>query len=420
MAPSQQNVSRTRPWGGTGHKLQVVKSKPQTKKKTKTIAKKRALGRVDLPLVTLITLLLLFGLVVLFSASFPTGHVRRGNSYAFILPQLRNALLGIGVMVVASRIDYKMLRKLAWPLMALTIFLLVAVLFAEERNGARRWIWGFQPSEIAKFAVILLFAAIIAANQKKIKQFMYGYVPLVSVLGVVLVLLFFEPHLSCMILILGIGFFMMVSGGTNNAYLIISVVGAVALVFVVLTYFPDLLPSYAHDRLAIWQDPFIDADDLGHQTIQSLIAIGSGGLTGSGIGQSVQKYFYLPEMYNDYIFAVLCEELGFIGAMAVIILFLLVLLRGLYIATRVEDKFGSMLVVGISVQIALQALLHIAVNINAIPSTGISMPFFSYGGTSLIMLMGEVGIMLNVSRQLDKPALQRDRHAPALQKAAGE
>lgn len=379
-------------------------------------------GRMDLPLLTLVIILLLFGLVVLFSASYPSGYLYRGDSYAFILPQLRTALGGVAVMLAVSRVNYNLLRRYAWQLMAGTGVLLLLVLFTDEINGAKRWLFGFQPSEVAKFAVIVLFAAVLAANQEKMKGlkngFVYGFMPLMVVLGIVLFLLYKQPHLSCMILILGIAYIMMTAGGTNPLFLIGTIALGVLAVLFVLQFAPDVLPDYAHERLATWQDPFADSSDSGHQTIQGLIAIGSGGLTGTGIGHSVQKFFYLPEIYNDYIFAVLCEELGFIGAVAVIVLFLLLLLRGLYIALRLEDKFASLLVVGVSAQIALQAFLHIAVNTNAIPSTGISMPFFSSGGTSLLMLMGEVGIMLNVSRFVKRPAVAAEAPAPA--EAAGE
>lgn len=366
---------------------------------------KKSLGRIDVPFLTLVLVLLLLGLVILFSASYPTGYIRYGDSLSFIMPQLKFALVGIGFMLLFAVVDYHILKKLAWPLMLLALVLLVVVLFTEGKNEAQRWIWlnsehtqSFQPSELAKFAVILLFAALISANQNRIKTFIYGFLPFVLLLCVVACLLILEPHLSCTILILGIGIIMMFSGGTAIRWFILGGVVIVVAVFFAITMFKELVP-YAESRITTWLDPFNAPKEKAHQTIQSLIAVGSGGLTGVGIGNSVQKFLHLPEMYNDYIFAILCEELGFVGAAAVIILFLLLLVRGLMIAVRAKDKFGSMLVIGISVQIALQTFLHIAVNTNAIPSTGISLPFFSSGGSSLVLLLAEIGVILSVSRQ---------------------
>ncbi len=286
--------------------------------------------------------------------------------------------------------------------------LLVVVLFMTPKNGARRWIWlnyeteqGFQPSEIAKFALILVFAKMIAANQSRIRSFKYGFMPFMVVLGFMALLLIQEPHLSCTILVIGIGLAMVFAGGTSLRWFALASVVVVGAVVLAATQFPELIPKYAYERVDTWLDPFSADPDDAHQTIQSLIAIGSGGPFGKGIGKSVQKFLHLPEVYNDYIYAVVCEELGFVGAVAVVLLFVAFLARGMFIALRARDKFGGMLVLGIAVQVALQAFLHIAVNTNAIPSTGISLPFFSYGGTSLVMLMGQMGIVLSVSRKCD-------------------
>ena len=331
---------------------------------------------LDWPLLIIVLTLVGFGLVMLFSASYPAGYYRFGDSYEFIRPQMFYAAVGIIAMFVISHIDDHILHRFALPLMALSITLLVLVLIiGSEYNGAKRWInLGFgtlQPSEIAKFAVIALFAHIISLNHDKMKTFRYGVLPFLLVLGAVAGLMLLEPHLSGTIIILGI------------------VAGAVLLV-------PDLVP-YAMDRIEMWQNPFIDPK--GYQTVQGLYAIASGGLTGLGIGNSRQKHLYVPEPYNDFIFAITCEELGFIGALLVIFLFVALLLRGIYVAANARDKFGSMLVVGVIVQITLQAALNIAVVTNTIPNTGISLPFFSSGGTSLVMLLCEMGVVLNVSRQ---------------------
>lgn len=398
----------------------------ETETKIAKQAKTRGkLGRIDIPLLTIVLMLLLFGLVMLFSASYPTGHLRYDDSFAFIRTQVRYAVVGLGCMVAAALFDYRLLKKFAWPLMFVALALMVVVLFVPAKNDAHRWIWlnsaqtqSFQPSELAKLAVILLFAALISANQNKIKTLQYGFLPFVVILGVVAGLLIAEPHLSCTILVLGIGISMMFAGGTAVRWFGFAGIVAVAALYFTLTQFPDLVP-YAADRVRVWMDPFAAGDD-GHQTVQSLIAVGSGGVSGLGIGHSVQKFLYLPEMYNDYIFAIVCEELGMIGAVAVMLLFLALLVRGMYIAVKARDKFGSMLVIGVSVQIALQAMLHIAVNINAIPSTGISLPFFSSGGSSLVMLLGEIGIILSVSRKANLAAsVQQPQDAQEEQEASG-
>ncbi len=392
----------------TGNKMHV--SPKQNKKKRRSpLLKKVGMvqlsGRIDLPYFTLIIVILIFGLIMLFSASYPSGYMRYGDSYAFIQPQIRYALIGLIVMAGAAMVDYHWLRKWAWPLMSVTLGLLVVVLFMEAKNGAKRWIWlnsahtqSLQPSELAKFAIILLFAALLAANQKRIKTLLYGFVPFVAILGVVAFLMLQQPHLSGTILIMGIGISMMFAGGVALRWFAMAGALGVSSLVLLLINVPDLVP-YAMSRIEIWLDPYSVDPAASHQTIQSLIAVGSGGLTGNGIGGSVQKFLYLPEMYNDYIFAIVCEELGFFGAVCLIVLFLLLLLRGLHIALRAKDTFGSMLCVGVAAQIALQTFLHIGVNTNTIPPTGISLPFFSSGGTSLVMLMGQVGLVLSVSRQ---------------------
>ena len=391
----------------TVYKSTGARAKPALKvqKGQKPKVKKGYFGQIDIPLLTIVLLLLLFGLVMLFSASYPSGYMRYGDSFYFIGDQVKFALLGLTGMVVASLVDYRILRKFAWPVMIVAMALLFVALFMPATNGANRWVYlnpisktmGFQPSEIAKFALIMVFAKMIYVNQPRIKTFKYGFLPFVMLLGGMAVLLILEPHLSCTLLVLGIGICMMFAGGSAIKYFVMAGGGVLAALYLTLTQFPDLVP-YAMNRIDAWRDPLSSG---AYQIQQSLIAVGSGGFWGRGIGASVQKFLYLPEVYNDYIYAVICEELGTIGAMAVVLLFLLFLGRGLFIAIRARDKFGAMLVVGITVQIALQAFLHIAVNLNAIPSTGISLPFFSYGGTSLCMLLGQVGVVLSVSRKAD-------------------
>ena len=360
---------------------------------------------MDLPFLILVLTLVAFGLVMLASASSAVALYRRGDAWAYLRPQLLYAALGLCGMWLASRVDYHIFHKLAWPLLGLSLILLAVVLFMPEYNGCKRWIvlpglGTLQPSEIAKFSIVLVFSHIISLNHDRMKSFSTGVVPFALILGVVTVLMLLEPHLSGTLLILSIGAVLMFVGGTGLHWFgLAGGLGAAAIAAAVIAL-PELVP-YATDRLASWRDPFADPLGEGHQTIQSLYAIASGGLAGLGLGNSRQKYLYVPEPQNDFIFSILCEELGFIGAALVVALFLLLLLRGMSIAVRARDKFGALLVVGFVVQVTLQAILNMAVVTNTIPNTGISLPFFSSGGTSLLMLLGEMGIVLSVSRQTD-------------------
>ena len=358
---------------------------------------------MDLPFLVLVLTLVAFGLVMLFSASYAVALYRRGDAYAYIRPQLLYAALGLIAMWLASRVDYHIYHKLAWPLLGISLVLLVIVLFMPEYNGCKRWlvipgVGTLQPSEIAKFAVVLAFSHIISLNASRMKSFSVGVLPFGLVLGTVAVLMLLEPHLSGTLLILGIGAVLMFVGGTGLKWFVLAGAGAVGAVGAAVAVMPDLVP-YAASRLASWLDPFADPLGDGHQTIQSLYAIGSGGATGLGLGNSRQKHMFVPEPQNDFIFSIVCEELGFIGALAVVALFVLLLLRGITLAVHAPDRFGGLLVVGFVVQVAMQAALNIAVVTNTIPNTGISLPFFSSGGTSLMMLLGEMGIVLSVSRQ---------------------
>ena len=362
----------------------------------------RRLPAMDLPFLLLVLALVGVGLVMLGSASSAVALYRRGDPYAYLRPQLLYAALGIAAMWVASRVDYHIYHRLAWGLLAVSLVLLTAVLFMPEYNGCRRWLvlpglGTLQPSEIAKFAVVLVFAHIISLNHSRMGSFGVGVLPFVLVLGVVAALMLLEPHLSGTVLILCIGAVLMFVGGTGLKWFILAGAGGAAAVGSAILIMPDLVP-YAANRLSSWLDPFADPLGAGHQTIQSLYAIGSGGAAGLGLGNSRQKHLFVPEPQNDFIFSILCEELGFVGASGVILLFVLLLWRGITLAVNAPDRFGALLVVGFVVQVALQAVLNIAVVTNTIPNTGISLPFFSSGGTSLLMLLGEMGIVLSVSR----------------------
>lgn len=372
-----------------------------------TVIKKRLAGQPapDIWFLIILMLLLCYGLVMLFSAGYAVALYRRGDAYTYIRPQLLFAAFGAAAMYAASLVDYHIWHKLAWPIMGVSLALLAIVLFMPEYNGCKRWIvlpglGTLQPSEIAKFAVVLVFAHIISLNHDRMQTFATGVLPFMVILGAVTVLMLLEPHLSGTLLILGIGAVLMFVGGTGLKWFALAGIAGAGAIAAAVVLLPELVP-YAMGRLSSWRDPFADPLGEGHQTIQSLYAIASGGAAGLGLGNSRQKYLYVPEPQNDFIFSILCEELGFVGAALTVVLFLLLFLRGMSIAVRARDKFGALLAVGFVVQVVLQAVLNIAVVTNTIPNTGISLPFFSSGGTSLMMLLGEMGIVLSVSRQAD-------------------
>ena len=373
----------------------------------RTVIKKRLAGQPapDIWFLIILMLLVCYGLVMLFSAGYAVALYRRGDAYTYIRPQLLFAAFGAAAMYAASLVDYHIWHKLAWPIMGVSLALLAIVLFMPEYNGCKRWIvlpglGTLQPSEIAKFAVVLVFAHIISLNHDRMQTFATGVLPFMVILGAVTVLMLLEPHLSGTLLILGIGAVLMFVGGTGLKWFALAGIAGAGAIAAAVVLLPELVP-YAMGRLSSWRDPFADPLGEGHQTIQSLYAIASGGAAGLGLGNSRQKYLYVPEPQNDFIFSILCEELGFVGAALTVVLFLLLFLRGMSIAVRARDKFGALLAVGFVVQVVLQAVLNIAVVTNTIPNTGISLPFFSSGGTSLMMLLGEMGIVLSVSRQAD-------------------
>ncbi len=357
--------------------------------------------RLDLTFLSFVLILLTTGLVMLFSASYAYSYEYYGNSYKFITRQAAFAAAGVALMLIISKIDYHFWRRFAWIVYVLAIGMLAVLLALPpmvKGMDVKRWIVlgpiNFQPSEIAKFAIILLFSSLIAGNAKLMKSFKFIFF-LVVLLGLTCGLVVLEPHFSATILIFTIGIVLLIVGGLPKRYIIGG--GLLGVGGGVLAVATGII-GYGSDRIKYWLDPWADAKGKGFQTIQSLLAIGSGGILGRGIGQSRQKYLWLPEPHNDFIFAIVCEELGLIGAVIIIILFCLLVWRGFTIAMRAQDKFGSLLALGLTFQVGLQAMLNIWVVTNTIPNTGISLPFFSYGGTSLLILLAEMGIVLSVSR----------------------
>ncbi|MGN0479647.1 MAG: FtsW/RodA/SpoVE family cell cycle protein [Hominenteromicrobium sp.] len=360
---------------------------------------------LDMPMLFLILVLLAVGLVMLFSASYAYAYYYFGNSYHFVMRQGAFAIVGVVLMLLISTVDYHQLHKFNLPIFILAVVLLVMVLafrgtaIAPIKGGANRWInigVEFQPSEIAKFALILMFAHLISVYGPKMSTFRYGFLPFMAILGLVACLVVLEKHVSATLIICLIACLMMIIGGTKMRYF--GIIAAALGVGGIFVLFSDRF-AYVRNRILGWFFPFNPPEGVDTwQTVQSLYAIGSGQLLGVGIGQSRQKYLYLPEPQNDFVFAIVCEELGFIGALIVIILFALFIWRGVYIALHARDRFGTMLGIGITFQFGIQAIFNICVVTNTLPNTGISLPFFSYGGTALIMLLAEMGVLLSISR----------------------
>ena len=359
-------------------------------------------GKMDITFFALVSILLTVGLIMLFSASYAYSFAYFGNSYRFIIRQAAFAVVGFILMMLISKIDYHVYRKFSWVVYIVAVALLTLLIAMPPMiDGVdyKRWIvvggLTFQPSEIAKFAIVLLFSHLIAANHKAMKNFKFGILFFGFLLAVVCGLVVAEPHLSATVLIFFIGILLMVVGGVKLWHVgVCGLVGVSGGALAILTG----IVGYGGDRIKYWLDPWADATGLGYQTIQSLLAVGSGGVLGKGLGQSVQKHLWVPEPHNDFIFSIVCEELGLIGAMIIIVLFCALVWRGFTIAMKAPDKFGALMAVGLTFQVGLQAILNILVVTNTIPNTGISLPFFSYGGTALLILLCEMGIVLSVSR----------------------
>ena len=375
--------------------------------------KQAARGSMDLPFLILTVLLTVVGLIMLFSASFPRAYYDTGEGTYYFKRQALFAAVGMAAMFVIAKINYQRWRGASRMLVGLALFLLILVIIphnplAITANNATRWlgikgVFQLQPSEIAKLAVIVYFADTISKKKEKMLTWRQGILPYVALLGVISVLMMLEPHLSGTVLILCTGAVLMIVGGIQGWLVGAGVGGVAALGFLFIRLAEKGIIKYGAARIAMWHDPWLDYSGDGYQLAQSLITIGSGGLLGVGFGRSRQKFLYLPEQYNDFIFSVVCEELGLIGACVIMLIFALLILRGFWIALHARDRFGALLTVGIMTHLALQTFLNIAVVSGFVPTTGISLPFFSYGGTALCLQLAEMGIVLSVSRQIPAP-----------------
>ncbi len=376
---------------------------PQPEQKNNALLDER--GLLDVPFLVLTVLLVIIGVVMMFSASYARAYSEKNNSTYYFARQALFAMVGIGMMLFISRLNYQMWRGLSVIVLAIAIFFLLLVPFiGSEEGGAKRWlrlgILSFQPSEVAKVAVVMSFASLMSLYREKMQTFRYGILPFASILIVVCGLIALERHFSGILIILALGAVMMFLGGVQLRWFAIGavLVGAFAAIYLSTM-------GYASARITAWRDPMSDPSDTGYQILKSLYPIGSGGLMGLGFGHSRQKYLYLPEEHNDYIFPIVCEELGFVGAVAVILLFMLLIIRGYWIAMHARDRFGALLAAGLTTHLALQTFLNIGVVTNFLPATGISLPFFSYGGTALLIQLFEMGLILAVSRQNDNKLL---------------
>ena len=365
---------------------------------------------VDYPFLILVLLLLAVGLTMLYSASSAQSQYDTGYAIStrYLQKQGVCAIVGLGAMYAFSRIPVGLWHRLAWPMYGASIVLLLLVLAAgQEVNGARRWITiagiQFQPSEVAKFTMIALFARLTRRFGPEAKKFRFGVLGFGTALLGILVPLALEKHLSAILLMGMVAVVMMYVAGTNPKWLLAGAAAAAVFVIVYIRFM-----GYAGDRVTAWLHPEADPGDTGYQILQSLYAIGSGGVFGLGFGKSRQKYLYLPFQYNDYIFAICCEELGLLGALAIIALFAAMIFRGYWIALHGADRFSTVLASGLVTLIAVQTLLNLCVVTNLLPSTGIALPFFSYGGTALAVNLGEMGIVLQISRYRNHRKIQEE------------
>ncbi|MDD6735975.1 MAG: putative lipid II flippase FtsW [Clostridiales bacterium] len=370
-----------------------------------------AKGEIDTTFLLLVGVLTVFGLIMLLSASAPTADVKFSKSYYFFIRQFGFAAVGAGLMLMISKMNYKKLKKFAVPLMLFCIVLLTMVFLpgiGVSHNGSRRWInlvaFEFQPSELTKLAISMFFAALIEDKRYDITK-VKGLFQFGAWMIVIAALMMLETHVSGTVVLCAIALCIMIAAGANIKIIFGggAALGACGLLFLRLN------PVRWARVINFMNDPLTgDRQSTGYQVIQSLYAIGSGGIFGKGLGQSVQKFSYLPEPYNDFIFAIVCEELGLIGAAFIICLFAGLIMRGIRIALEAPDTFGTIVVVGIMAQVAVQTLLNIAVVTSTIPNTGVPLPFFSYGGTAIMILLMEMGVVLSVSRQSAKNAVGKE------------
>ncbi len=383
---------------------------PREVSKVTKIAEINGRKKIDMTLIIVVLMLVALGIIMVLSASAPSALADYGNSYHYVITQGIAAILGLIAMIVISKVDYRIYQKFYWWVYLFSVLIIFSVLIpgvGMEVSGARRWIkLGFQiqPSEITKIGLIISLAGYFSDKKNKLDGFMGGcFIPLIMAALPIFLLYKIQNHLSAGIIIAIVTVIIIIISGCKLKYLFsLAGIGAVGAAGILMLLKDKLTSSFRSDRILAWLNPWEDTSGTSYQTVQGLYAIGSGGLFGVGLGESKQKYLYIPEAHNDFIFAILAEELGFVGCLLVILLFAVLVVRGVVIAIRSEDTFGSLVAIGITALIAVQVILNIAVVTNTIPNTGISLPFLSYGGSSLIILLASIGVLLNISRSAKK------------------
>ena len=377
------------------------------KKKVKRFSKFMN-NKMDYILFITVLILLSLGVVMVLSASAPSALSSTGKSYTYFLKQFEFALAGIGLMLFFSKSDYRFLKKYYKVIYVISVAILLLVLvpkLGKSVNGAKRWIeikgiGQFQPSEFTKIGLIIFYAGYLTDHKSELKSFKNGFVrPLSWIIPPIFILYFVQNHLSASVVTAAVTCVMMIMAGCRLIYFVITgLIGALAVTVGIIALQATGKGGFRIKRIMSFMDPWADATEVGWQAVQGLYAIGSGGLFGVGLGESKQKYLYIPEPHNDFIFSILAEELGFVGCVIVILLFAIFIWRGILIAIKSPDMFGSLLATGITTLIGIQVIINIGVVTSSIPNTGMPLPFFSYGGTALLILLSSCGILLNISR----------------------
>ena len=394
MASRQDGVTQLYdlPQGGEPERL------PQPEKtKDKVLLDER--GLLDLPFLALTVLLVLIGVVMVFSASYARAYYLTGNSTYYFARQAIFAVVGIGGMLFVSRLNYQLWRSASFIILAVSVvFLMLVPLIGSTANGAKRWIEvagiRFQPSELAKIAIIMTFSAMISTYRDKMRTFRYGIAPFGAIMIVLCGLVALERHFSCILIMLLLAAAMLFLGGVQLKWFALGGVAVAVFMFVYLK-----TQGYAGSRITAWRDPASDPTDNGYQILQSLYAIGSGGLMGLGLGKSRQKYLYLPEEHNDYIFPILCEELGFVGATLAILLLVAIIIRVLVVGRRAALSFHTYVCTGIAAMLMFQMVLNIGMCLFIMPVIGLTLPFFSYGGSSVVTLFAAMGFVSGIKKR---------------------
>lgn len=361
-------------------------------------------GRMDFPLFITVALICAFGLVMVFSASYYYAQTRHLDGYYYLKNQAMYMAVGFVAMLLISRLDYHRFDDMRVVALVITLLLMAAVIvFGVERNGAKRWLqlggeggFSFQPAELAKFTLVLYMSSFMARRQNYMKSFKLGVMPMLLIIGIMSLFVILQKNLSMMIIVVMTGGVMLYLGGARFSHLLILIGAAVPVLFA-LAYFE----TYRWNRMMIFMDPWKDPLKTGYQLIQSLYALGSGGLFGKGLNFSRQKLLFLTYGESDFIFAIIGEELGLIGCYVVMLAYLFVIYRGIMIAVRCKDRFGSLFAAGITSVLAMQVAVNIGVATSSVPPTGQTLPFISAGGTSLAIFLAAIGILLNISRNTE-------------------